>query len=1706
MSLFLINETPTFSKYNVIHNKQKIDVPIYDDDTVKDVMIKLAIHSKQPITSDHIFAWVKTSKGIESLSFVYPNKNKLIVSDKKIDTKFVNSENQKVSVQIEPTYHKLIESFKTKDIFFMTLLDYLDELSIDYKQILTDEKCNSVYKNKEYNCSRVFNGLIRKYWPRIDELDFINFTSSPLELARSKKMKIESKIFERNNSQLKMMYNEKNTIFPSIIKYSCIRFQIISEDDMIIHIFRLFSDIKLISDDLSKPMTKLTLDNYRESYCKLLKESISYNFITDKQYVSKELFIKWFNGQNLNIPNTPLKYIDLRNSFTIKLKVEDLYITLLFFSHGTVEMILNNHTNITKNTINKAIDESNKFIRSLNKDKIYSSKSISLFSNNSYYSSITSYLYDIKDYDPKLMNTILTNLPSFVRIHKQDGNLIYGVYKRVSDYESTDSKLRIITLLHRSKDGFTKDDIIKEISKIFNLGEEEALDEYESWEQLTKNGKIVKKDESGIEFIIDLLGTNIKLDLSESSNYNELKRLNYFFNFVMKVYIDYKDKTKDPYKLCKTKHLEQINEDIIDTSEIRLLVQPDIEEELDTHEERLENQERSEPSEEELRQSLMSDTEGPLEFSSSESSESSDSSLGKLDDSDSQSGGFKKIQKGGYNVNRYYLSRLNQYDKPLFSGYSSKQHKSKKNKEGTQGYTYARKCASWQGRQPIALSKEELDKINNRDLIPEGQEFAGKYDLETGEGGYWESVSIEGRDPSIHYICPKYWDVKNERPRDPKKKDLFEDKIVNNKLSSKEKKNTDKYILVRDEQGYWDEAGDDLSRYKIELISDFHPKGYNVPCCFAARENSYEYNKGWVVDVLINNGTKWVKGEVKEDSSITSSVVKVYIAGITPKDGQNYDKKLIRRHRESKYITNSFPCNVGVYGQLNPVIKKFIHQDLKHPDPKEKYNLGLIRKGIKRGSEQGDQTFLLSIQEILKYTNPSLESLISNIMKDLNTMYDISNISSIAGGAFINKFKCPFDKLSEQGKQFVEKKLNKLYKKNVLQYLSTENLSDNISLWNLSVDIYYDLDQLTSIAQFNDYLNNPNEILLDMYIIPVLESISKLKDNSTFGKEISKLSILVFEGNMGRVFITPPIGGFNKESESMIFLYKERGHFYEPILYRKGNQNHTGILQFYTGIFRDQYDRFQEIIKIINDKLSEYTFSSNNSNDIMDLVELTTILDSISPVIITKYVYDSYHKLTHCILDNKKGKNVIIPIRPTEIPDIIPEGIELIYIFNIEKFPLYEDVISLLKFIDSNSSHKKYLTNAGLSVIGYQKGSKVLKVVKEIILESGYYIPIKNEKYDFKKHDLTVTSHISPLDVDKHIATNSNQKDDYDRFIEKTNYEKNIRQLLFQKMYLYIRENSELFINIRQICDHPIKLRPHKIEELDKLLDKHLRKLVDLKSEKSINKSIFINEKNQIIIYNSDKELYNKIYYLFLELLVIYSKEDYERFIQSEVSIETIKQNLSDKEIFISYEDIHNESYLDHFIRYSKYIRNVSLYNEELSRKKMIQLHKLKDKRKIKQSFLKQYPQIVKTYFGRELSFVKYELDKSTEIEILTGIFQEIIPDNEEITIEKIMSILEINDINHRLVEKDLHKLSEHYKIGICMISQIQSKQLLHDVILSINKSIFVPKIDDIQMLLLYQSIDNLYHIYKKLQPVIKIEELKKTSKFNDKIKSYNFE
>ena len=61
---------PKFTiQYTMGGAPKKLDIDIYDDDTVKEVLIKLAVGSKKNVTSDHIFAWVDISGKLIPLGF-----------------------------------------------------------------------------------------------------------------------------------------------------------------------------------------------------------------------------------------------------------------------------------------------------------------------------------------------------------------------------------------------------------------------------------------------------------------------------------------------------------------------------------------------------------------------------------------------------------------------------------------------------------------------------------------------------------------------------------------------------------------------------------------------------------------------------------------------------------------------------------------------------------------------------------------------------------------------------------------------------------------------------------------------------------------------------------------------------------------------------------------------------------------------------------------------------------------------------------------------------------------------------------------------------------------------------------------------------------------------------------------------------------------------------------------------------------------------------------------------------------------------------------------------------------------------------------------------------------------------------------------------------------------------------------------------------
>lgn len=1666
-------------KIRYINSKAKMitkNINIYNDDTCKDVLLKLS--SLQSMTTlDHIFAWYKDGEGIIPLSFSYPFVLDYPYKNKgSLDKRFINDEGNRLVVLLDRSpIHKLISEFPVKTLFYTTIHDYLQYLDLNPSKQITDDTC--IDKTK-FPCNQLYSGKLVKYWPMMTQNQIFNLSS----MTDKTKINLERKFVKQLLFQSECVYFTNTLIQPD--EFNALLFSVSNgNEDNIVHLSRLFSDIHLgdvVNLDVTIPFTKLTLEEYTSKYCKLLKDSIVVSYVNETNYVTKELLQTWFKSQVTSLSSSSLKVMDETNSMIFKLYKETNYVTLVIYSNGLSKVLFSEKSlTLTDTYIKSMIQLSNNFIKQLNKQKIFSDKPILEIDSN-YEKSLQfmtfEMLYPVKNYKQGLLVQFIKNMNSFVRFNKIQETKIVCIYKRVNDYGQTISS--VITSLIKSRRNLKKEEIISELEILFNLSNDEATEEYDNWES-DASAKFIKGGEGGVDIVIDLMGTNVKVDITGISSYDMLGRIYQFVNFMMTYYETYLNHKKDPKKLFIKQTSENIEEQLEDQDiEQELKIQEQVELDISqvpspkskSTESPLELvSSSSESLEESIQRSIDSEgsadsTGRPLQIDSVESSlsGSEDFEMERLDDSDSSGGYLNKrdnYQKGGYNVKGYYLNRLKKYDNEMFKNYSNIPRKNQ----------YAVKCGATIGRQPVAITKSDLDRYN-----------------QSGEGegvSFSEAVNIPGRDPNIYYICPKYWDIKDERPRDPLKLDEFKDVVVDNKMSTSQKKDTDNYVLIRDEGGYWKEAGNNIERYRIELLKGSHPGGYELPCCNAPRKGANKYTKGWSVDILVevNGKYKWKEGTVVS-STKTSVTVR---QGGTIKTVPIGD---VRRHKSSKTLTMSFPLDIDTYGHISQIIKQLVGQPLDFPEVPEN-NFGLVRQGVYRASEYGDHSFLESIAEILESTNKSSEDLINHIVSDLKQLYDKDTriIQSIAKGGFVNKFKMDvidfnkderlqFMKYIKSKFSFVKKNIAKIQKNKKDKklkplsptelfnlFLKKGFLKDKLLITN-EVNIY------SSIVQFKRFLKDKHEIMNDEYLIPVLTTIAKYK-SKTFGEPIQNLSIVVFEGLSDDVIISNILGGHNNYSEAMILLYKERRHMYEPIFYRK-YEEHMGIIREVDegDYFYDQNIQLKKIHVSIQRKIDLFINETKPEYSILTIEELELILDKYNLPVVS-YVYDTYCKVCYI----KTDKNVLLPVVPTGIKDTM----DLIYFPTIEKsnYPKYADVKYIVKKVDAETT-KKYLETVSLSVInGSQTGINLL--IKELILKNNVYVPLFEEVYDDKKHKEDISINESYALIDKYLGLPENFKDKRVDYLIRNEYLKSIKDLLFQKIYLVIKDKPKLLEKIHKIKYHPIMLHQHKSELIYEVLEPYVRGLVLLEETDDLTQY----EKNNRVIITSiddmgdmDKELlYYKLVKLMIEFILNYSERDYERFLQLDVNLSKLKENLNYNELLFTQKDIENDYHLEYFVRQSRYIRNYILNDEPIDHSKLVQVHRMKDntKKKITGDFTNQYPQIIHKLFGRKLNLISYKNDEYTEAQVIHLIMNELYSDS-EITLELIESLVP----NFKLKESDIENITEHTffrNIGICMITKQLTGKLQHDVIVKYHR-----KIDTNQLVVLYQTENALIHVKKK--------------------------
>jgi len=1641
-----------YDVYHFIDGKHsKEDIIIYEDDSIQEIYYKIS--SLEKVSHEYIHLWYFDEKKnyhllgykyeeIESLKDLYSLKDDEYVNEcvDEEGTQIINAKNYDL--------HKTLENIHIDNnrIYYTTFKDYLTYINLTPKDI-NNEKWSG-----EINYLQFINGKIRVYWPELTESLIVDGKNKKL----SKRIKRISKIVKNSDEILNKIYTFKDILIPENIYINILVLEnnILGENS--VNIAQIFTDIKLEKyKDYDLLFSKLMMESYEDSYYKVLKTKIK-----DKNYpqnpLSESDFIRLTKGTIISIPNIKVKFLDLRRSVSLIFNKKGLFIQLNINDKGDIKLIVQtfiadniNHDEII-NDMNSFIEEkiiSQKIYFGLNDDiKIISSDLNNVFNNPV---NLLNYdiEYNIKNFDIKVLEKMINNLSLFLRIENIGDSKIHIVYKRVNEYNSIAGRLRMISKIVQETD--KREEIINRISDIFNILDEDAIENYEIWKQMSKKG--YKYSQEGINIIMEgFKSSHIRVCIGGCSGKREMTRINHLMNTLMSCYYEYIEKKKDKLSLMKKK---KIDEDLLDFSDEESEAQDVVVKDTSVH------QVKDGP----VTESSQIATNESQDVNDEDSGSSEGIEMGLLDELDSDDdedyfGGYSsEIKGGGYDLRSYYLNRLSKntkYDNSLFKFTTGKSHHSKK---GELKGTYARACSANYSRHPIALTEKELNEI--------------KDNPDYGEGiGYSNAIKIEGRPTTIngdiYYICPKYWDVKNETPLDPLKLDEFRENVFgmdysNNpsgdpiKTVSKDKANTDKYVLVR--SGYhWTNAGDDIMRYKVEPMKNVHPDGFDVPCCNVERlekisENDKiewfnEKDKTWNRGICIKSGKE--KGDKKP-----------YIIKTNKGDEISIPRKFLKKYKENNHISNSIPCNEGKYCHINEILKNYIGQHTEMPKKGENgrgvYKLGLVRKGVKKNKD----SLLSTLCELLN--KKDISTLISDIIKDLHK-YD--NLFKVANGSFVNYFYSELKDIEQKNiKGFVkyllgQKGLVKRHRDLLLKNgIKKENLFRGTPLMVSLNNHYYRF--FSCVINYENYLRD-NTDKNDKYITSILTSIMSIDDNKTFGESRRDINIVVLEEINDNIRIRECIGGFKKDFDKMYLIYKYRDN-YEPI-FMNLFEEYLPLIDPYD--IREKYEETVKNSKKINNTFeSIHDFMKNIIENIKILLvdgkkkeykQLPGALEIVEILVennmpIFSQIYDDYGYIRYIETLN----DCLIPVRPTSIESFsnyyltsntkswilnYPTSLNLKYILLYKGRSSYSNTINILKIIDKQINKEiylGYLDKINVNVIEYYNEEKIKDktiskhgyYIKEIVINETSFIPVEKTLYKKKDHyDILYKGEL--YEIDSYISKGLMMIDKMKGNLIVKNYKDELMKNLSRKIYILFLKNKRLQKDIEYIKSLDFMKNYHKIKKIYNIIDKNIRSDCIFKDEEYDNNSnILTNDKMNIYHiedYNNEI-IYYKILMKISSLFLNYSKNDYNRFVSGYINEEIIEKSIHENELCFNYNDIEMNEYKYLFENKSIFIRNTNIYNNCITLEQYERIKKLKNMNETNVDFEKKYPKMINEYIHKNSLVLKYgsgeskyniiqrgfEEESKKSVEELKILIEEIIQANDKkewIKDEKEMNVLEL--------------------------------------------------------------------------------------------------
>ena len=709
-------------------------------------------------------------------------------------------------------------------------------------------------------------------------------------------------------------------------------------------------------------------------------------------------------------------------------------------------------------------------------------------------------------------------------------------------------------------------------------------------------------------------------------------------------------------------------------------------------------------------------------------------------------------------------------------------------------------CPSNTRRQPVILTKEEIEKVANDDRnLLMGNFKDGEYD--------GPDVLKYGSDPNkpFYYMCPRYWCLLTNKP-------LTSQQVENGECGGKNAiipKNVKKVPKGKSIYEFYDD--------KHKRFPGFHkeqtPNGQCIPCCY----------DNWNKPAQISRRAK-CSGEINE-SEQKNVDFDSYIKG--PDKFPLGDKRWGYLPFPIQIFFNelSIDCQIS---KTNTNIKPF-------------HNC-LLRHGIENSE---NQSFIACISNALFYGEKNDENGKSKITKFVpDAKYDVPSITImkqlLLNAIDIDKF------ITYQNGDLLTSFANSSLQVNESLYFNSK-LYKKINTSNKNTNTKYSLDFFKKTVQafenFKLFILNPTVVIDYTYLWDII-----CKPNSMlFEKGINLIILEILDNDItNNIELVCPTNHYSNnvydEKKPSLILIKHNQYF-EPIYSYKNEEKRIFIIKTFLevdpNLSLSVRNIFRKIIRpIMKEKCKPFLSMPNVYKFKSPLLLDDLILDlNKRNYEIIKQVLNFQGKVIGLICKDYKGNEGFIPCYPSSLTDLTKcynkndskndNECNYDYVYmNDNIWKSYSDTISFLKEYYNYQEPKVKDTETSKNKYKCMDGIDICKVIEDkmiigFLTKTNQFVQISPPipESDASDNIRKITNN-NYLVAD--IETLANNKVDLERvdYIKRIELETIFYNVFRNTIRILLNDytNSEKRKVIQDLCDQKIVMYNSQLEEVKKLL------------------------------------------------------------------------------------------------------------------------------------------------------------------------------------------------------------------------------------------------------------------------------------------------